>query len=53
MVGGAAFSHQLSIDRAAAVKRYLVDMHGISPARLQTIDYGFSQLATLPILTRP
>lgn len=44
-VGSAAFNRQLSNDRATAVKTYLVEMHGIAPARLQTVGHGFSRLA--------
>lgn len=44
-VGDAAYNQQLSSDRAAAVKAYLVANHGVAGHRLQTIGYGFTRLA--------
>ena len=38
-IGGAAYNKRLSEERAASVKRYLVD-HGISSRRLQTEGFG-------------
>jgi outer membrane protein OmpA-like peptidoglycan-associated protein len=42
--GSAAYNQQLSIRRAEAVKRYLVD-NGVDPARLQAVGYGSEHLA--------
>lgn len=44
-VGDAESNLRLSIDRANAVKAYLEQAHGLSPARLQAIGFGFSRLA--------
>lgn len=41
--GGYDFNMQLSADRAAAVKQYLVDEFGIDPERLRTIGLGLIQ----------
>lgn len=43
-VGDAEYNLRLSLARADAVKTYLAEAHGISPARLQTIGYGFARL---------
>lgn len=42
-VGNDAYNNQLSQRRAIAVKQYLVQVHGIDAARLQTAGYGKSQ----------
>ena len=42
-VGNDAYNQQLSQRRAVAVKQYLVQVHGIDAARLQTAGYGKSQ----------
>jgi outer membrane protein OmpA-like peptidoglycan-associated protein len=42
--GGAQYNQQLSIRRAEAVKRYLVD-NGVGAERLQTVGYGSEHLA--------
>lgn len=44
-VGDAESNLRLSLERANAVKDYLVQVHGLNPARLQTIGFGFSRLA--------
>ena len=43
-VGDADYNVKLSMARAEAVKAYLAQVHGVAPARLQTIGYGFSRL---------
>jgi len=43
-VGGAQYNMELSLARANSVKDYLVEVHGISAARLQAIGRGHSQL---------
>ena len=43
-VGDADYNVKLSMARAEAVKAYLAEVHGVAPARLQTIGYGFSRL---------
>ena len=45
MVGSEAYNKRLSLQRAQAVKAYLVEVHGIAPTRLQTIGLGFERLA--------
>jgi len=44
-VGSADYNVQLSMERAVAVKNYLVTMHGLSPVRLKTAGMGYTQLA--------
>lgn len=44
-VGDAVSNLRLSLERADAVKQYLVQAHGLNPARLQTIGHGFNRLA--------
>lgn len=44
-VGDAPSNLRLSVDRANAVRGYLVQVHGLAPARLQAVGYGFSRLA--------
>ncbi|MEO5375190.1 MAG: OmpA family protein [Alphaproteobacteria bacterium] len=40
--GSDEYNNNLSARRAAAVKRYLVDSHGIAPSRLKTVGKGKS-----------
>lgn len=44
-VGDAAYNVRLSMDRANAVRAYLIDMHGIAAQRLQAIGFGYARLA--------
>lgn len=44
-VGSAEYNLKLSLERANAVKHYLMVKHGINPARLIPLGLGFSQLA--------
>ena len=44
-VGSAEYNLKLSLERANAVKYYLMVKHGINPARLIPLGLGFSQLA--------
>ena len=44
-VGDAQANLRLSIERAQSVKAYLVESHGLSTDRLQTIGFGASRLA--------
>lgn len=44
-VGGAEYNLKLSLERANAVKQYLIVRHGINPNRLVPLGFGFSQLA--------
>lgn len=44
-VGGYAYNMRLSLERAEAVKRYLIAAHRLSPARLYPIGFGFTRLA--------
>lgn len=39
-VGQSAYNQRLSQRRAAAVKRYLVDVHGVNPALLKSVGKG-------------
>ena len=38
--GKAAYNNRLSLNRAGAVKQYLVNRHGVSPERLRVRGYG-------------
>jgi OOP family OmpA-OmpF porin len=42
-VGTAEYNLQLSLDRANAVKSFLIELGGVSGARLSTRGYGFDQ----------
>jgi outer membrane protein OmpA-like peptidoglycan-associated protein len=42
--GGDAYNQDLSERRADAIKRYLVEKHGINGADLVTVGYGESKL---------
>ncbi len=42
-VGTEAYNMQLSQRRAAAVKSYLVSVHGIAPDRLEDVGYGLKR----------
>jgi OOP family OmpA-OmpF porin len=42
-VGGKAYNEKLSLQRANAVKKQLVEKYGIDGSRLTTAGYGFSQ----------
>lgn len=44
-VGDEAYNKRLSLERANAVKAYLQEAHGIAPARLQALGFGFERLA--------
>lgn len=44
-VGSAEYNLKLSLERANAVKHYLMVKHGINPGRLLPLGLGFSQLA--------
>lgn len=44
-VGDAAYNVRLSMDRANAVRAYLVEVHGIAAQRLQAIGFGYARLA--------
>ena len=44
-VGNAAYNLQLSMDRANAVKQYLVVTHGLNASRLIPMGHGSSRLA--------
>lgn len=44
-VGDEQYNLRLSLERAVAVRNYLVVAHGIAPQRLLTAGVGFSQLA--------
>jgi outer membrane protein OmpA-like peptidoglycan-associated protein len=44
-VGSAAYNLRLSLERANAVKAYLMTQHGINPGRLVTQGYGYTRLA--------
>ena len=44
-VGDAEANLRLSLERANSVKVYLMQAHGLSAQRLQTIGFGFSRLA--------
>lgn len=44
-VGSAVYNRKLSLERAYAVKAYLQAVHGIAPARLQALGFGFERLA--------
>ena len=44
-VGDADYNLRLSLERALAVKHYLVTTHGLPPTRLMTAGMGFSRLA--------
>ncbi|WP_169577912.1 OmpA family protein [Salisaeta longa] len=39
-IGTAAYNQQLSEARARRVRQYLIDRHGIAPARLTAVGYG-------------
>ena len=41
--GGAAYNWELSLRRAAAVKRYLIEAHKVSPERMKVIGKGESE----------
>lgn len=43
--GSAEYNLRLSLERANAVKNYLVVRHGLSPQRLQPVGFGFTRLA--------
>ncbi|MFN7695322.1 MAG: OmpA family protein [Burkholderiales bacterium] len=43
-VGDAAYNLRLSLERAQAVRNYLMDAHGLAPQRLQATGYGFERL---------
>lgn len=42
--GPAAYNQALSQRRAASVKAYLVERHGVDPARLETVGWGEEKL---------
>jgi len=42
-IGGASYNWELSLRRAAAVKRYLIEAHKVSPERLKVIGKGESE----------
>jgi outer membrane protein OmpA-like peptidoglycan-associated protein len=42
--GGDDFNQSLSERRAEAIKKYLVDKHGVAPTNLVTVGYGKTQL---------
>jgi outer membrane protein OmpA-like peptidoglycan-associated protein len=44
-VGDMESNLRLSLDRANAVRAYLVQVYGLNPARLQAIGLGFTRLA--------
>lgn len=44
-VGDAEYNLRLSLERAVAVRNYLVMRHGVNPARLVTTGLGYSRLA--------
>lgn len=44
-VGDAAYNVRLSMDRANAVRAYLIEVHGIAAQRLQAIGFGYARLA--------
>lgn len=44
-VGGVDYNMQLSLERANAVKHYLVTRHGLNAERLVPLGFGFSRLA--------
>ena len=43
--GSADYNLRLSLERANAVKNYLVVRHGLNPQRLQPVGFGFTRLA--------
>ncbi len=43
-VGSAAYNEALSVRRAEAVRRYLVEHHGVAAARLAATGYGLTRL---------
>lgn len=43
--GHAEYNLRLSLERANAVKNYLVIRHGLNPQRLQPVGFGFTRLA--------
>jgi outer membrane protein OmpA-like peptidoglycan-associated protein len=44
-VGAADYNMRLSLERANAVKHYLVTMHSLNPGRLLPVGFGFTRLA--------
>lgn len=44
-VGAAEYNLKLSLERATAVKQYLVVQHGLNPERLVPLGFGFSRPA--------
>jgi outer membrane protein OmpA-like peptidoglycan-associated protein len=43
-LGDATSNLRLSLERANAVRAYLIEAHGVSPQRLQTMGYGYDRL---------
>ncbi|QIL73088.1 OmpA family protein [Diaphorobacter sp. HDW4B] len=43
--GSAEYNNRLSLERANAVKQYLIVRHGLNPNRLQAAGFGFTRLA--------
>ncbi len=44
-IGGAAYNWELSLRRAAAVKRYLIEKHQVNPARMKVAGKGEAEPA--------
>ncbi len=45
-IGSAEYNRDLSLRRAASVRRYLIQAFDISPARLLVVGFGFDRLKT-------
>lgn len=44
IIGNASYNNQLSLNRADAVKRLLINQYNIEETRIETIGFGFEQL---------